>query len=145
MDVMRKHGYELGIFASSPIYRLVELDRTVFANVPNLRTETAGEGSVARDRALTADWMRWLDRRDASHPFFGFLYYNAAVAVEPPADYRPPIPPPASRPAKTRSCPIPTSPARPCSIRSARATCPCACGSPSAWPWPASTATSTTS
>jgi len=103
MDVMREHGYELGIFASSPIYRLVELDRTVFAHVPNLRTETAGEGSAARDRALTAEWMRWLDRRDASHPFFGFLYYNTAVAVEPPADYRPPIPPPTRASAQLRA------------------------------------------
>jgi len=103
MDMMREHGYELGIFASSPIYRLVELDRTVFAHVPNLRTETAGEGSAARDRALTAEWMRWLDRRDASHPFFGFLYYNTAVAVEPPADYRPPIPPPARASAQLRA------------------------------------------
>ena len=37
MDVIRQHGYELGIFASSPIYRLVDLDRTAFAHVPNLR------------------------------------------------------------------------------------------------------------
>jgi len=29
----------------------------------------------------------WLDRRDPTRPFFGFLYYNAAVAIEPPADY----------------------------------------------------------
>ena len=95
MDVIREHGYELGIFASSPIYRLVELDRTAFAHVPNLRTETSGEGSSGRDRALTAEWLQWLDRRDASHPFFGFLYYNAAVAVDPPADYHPSIPVPA--------------------------------------------------
>ena len=103
MDVIRGHGYELGIFASSPIYRLVELDRTAFAHVPNLRTETAGEGSAARDRTLTAEWMRWLDRRDASHPFFGFLYYNTAVAVEPPTDYRPPIPPPTRASAQLRA------------------------------------------
>jgi membrane-anchored protein YejM (alkaline phosphatase superfamily) len=103
MDVMREHGYEFGIFASSPIYRLVELDRTAFAHVPNLRTETSGEGSSERDRALTADWMRWLDRRDASHPFFGFLYYNSAVAVEPPADYRPAIAPPTRASAHLRA------------------------------------------
>src|SRR5207237_9728639 len=46
MDQIRQHGYELGIFASSPMYRLVDLDRTAFARVPNLRMETSsGDGS----------------------------------------------------------------------------------------------------
>jgi membrane-anchored protein YejM (alkaline phosphatase superfamily) len=104
MDVIRQHGYELGIFASSPIYRLVDLDRTAFAHVPNLRMETrSGEGSSGRDRVLTGEWLEWLDRRDASRPFFGFLYYNTAVAVEPPADYHPAIPSPASAAAALRS------------------------------------------
>ena len=95
MDVIRQHGYELGIFASSPIYRLVDLDRTAFAHVPNLRMETRqGDASSGRDRVLTDDWFDWLARRDASHPFFGFLYYNAVVSVEPPAGYHPAIPPP---------------------------------------------------
>jgi membrane-anchored protein YejM (alkaline phosphatase superfamily) len=108
MDVIRRSGYELGIFASSPIYRLVDLDRTAFAHVPNLRLETSvGNGSSGRDRALTGEWLEWLDRRDGSRPFFGFLYYNTAVAVEPPEDYRPAIPPPtrataALRPRNTR-------------------------------------------
>jgi uncharacterized protein len=104
MDVIRQHGYELGIFASSPIYRLVDLDRTAFARVPNLRLETrSGDGSSGRDRALTGEWLEWLNRRDPSHPFFGFLYYNTAVAVEPPADYHPTIPPPSRSSARLRS------------------------------------------
>jgi membrane-anchored protein YejM (alkaline phosphatase superfamily) len=95
MDVIRQHGYQLGIFASSPIYRLVDLDRTAFAHVPNLRLETSsGEGSSGRDRVLTGEWREWLDRRDAARPFFGFLYYNTAVSVEPPPGYRPTILPP---------------------------------------------------
>ena len=86
MDVIRQHGYELGIFASSPIYRLVDLDRTAFARVPDLRLETrSGDDSSGRDRVLTGEWLEWLNRRDPAHPFFGFLYYNTAVAVEPPA------------------------------------------------------------
>ena len=104
MDVVRQHGYELGIFASSPIYRLVDLDRTAFAHVPNLRLETAtGEGSSERDRALTGEWLEWLGRRDVARPFFGFLYYNTAVALEPPADYHPPIPAPTRASAQLRS------------------------------------------
>ena len=104
MDMIREHGYELGVFASSPIYRLVELDRTVFARVPNLRLETAsGNGSSGRDRALTDEWVGWVGRRDPARPFFGFLYYNAAVAVDPPAEYHPAIPPPTRASAALRS------------------------------------------
>jgi len=106
MDMFRQHGYQLGLFASSPIYRLVELDRTAFARVPNLRLETSptSPGSSGRDRTLTDEWYAWLDRREPSRPLFGFLYYNAAVAVEPPDDYRPaiPVPPGASTQLRPR-------------------------------------------
>ena len=39
---------------------------------------------------LTEEWYGWLGQRDPSRPFFGFLYYDAAVAFEPPDDYPPP-------------------------------------------------------
>jgi uncharacterized protein len=104
MNVIRQHGYELGIFASSPIYRLVDLDRTAFAHVPNLRLDTSsGDDSSGRDRVLTDEWLEWLGRRDPSRRFFGFLYYNAAVSVEPPAGYHPAIPPPTRASAALRS------------------------------------------
>ncbi len=95
MDVMREHDYQLGIFASAPIYRLVDLDRTAFAHVPDLRLETrAGEGSSGRDRVLTGEWLEWLGHRDPARPFFGFLYYDGAVKAEPPPGDRPTIPTP---------------------------------------------------
>ena len=104
MDVVRQRGYELGVFASSPIYRLVDLDRTAFAHVPNLRLETSsGDGSAGRDRVLTGEWLEWLGRRDPARPFFGFLYYNTAVAVEPPADHHPSIPAPTRASAALRA------------------------------------------
>jgi membrane-anchored protein YejM (alkaline phosphatase superfamily) len=96
MNMIREHGYQLGIFTSAPVYRLVDLDRTAFAHVPDLRRETrSGEGSVGRDRVLTGEWLDWLGRRDPARPFFGFLYYDGAVKAEPPRDYHPPIPTPA--------------------------------------------------
>jgi uncharacterized protein len=91
MDLFREFDYQLGVFASSPLYReAVALDRTALAHIPNLRRETHTRypGSSGRDRTLTEDWYEWLDHRDAARPFFGFLYYNAAVAMEPPANYR---------------------------------------------------------
>jgi membrane-anchored protein YejM (alkaline phosphatase superfamily) len=95
MDLFRQYDYELGLFASSPVYRAaVGLDRTALARVPNLRLETGARypGSSGRDRTMTEEWLHWLDRRDPSHPFFGFLYYNAAVAIEPPENYPLPVP-----------------------------------------------------
>jgi membrane-anchored protein YejM (alkaline phosphatase superfamily) len=97
MDLFRQYGYQLGLFSSSPVYSwVVELDRTALAGIPNLRLETISPqpGSGARDRTLTEEWLRWLDRMDPSRPFFGFLYYNAAAAFEPPDDYRPAVPAP---------------------------------------------------
>ena len=97
MDLFRQHDYQLGVFASSPVYRIVNLDRTVLARIPNLRLETSSPypGSSGRDRTLTDEWYRWLDQRDPSRPFLGFLYYNAVVASEPPDDYPHMFQPPA--------------------------------------------------
>jgi membrane-anchored protein YejM (alkaline phosphatase superfamily) len=89
MDMFQERGYQLGLFSSAPVYRGVGLDRTAFARVRNLRLETASapDGSSGDDRVLTEEWQTWLDRADLARPFFGFLYYNAAVALEPPANY----------------------------------------------------------
>lgn len=97
MELFRQHDYQIGVFASSPVYRIVGLDRTALARIPNLRLETSSPypGSSGRDRTLTEDWLRWLDRRDPARPFVGFLYYNAVVASEPPDDYPHMFPPPA--------------------------------------------------
>jgi membrane-anchored protein YejM (alkaline phosphatase superfamily) len=105
MDLFRRYDYQLGLFASSPVYRAaVALDRTVLARIPNLRLDTGSPyaGSSGRDRSLTDEWLGWLERRDPARPFFGFLYYNAAVAVEPPDDYHPAIPMPRVPAAQAR-------------------------------------------
>jgi membrane-anchored protein YejM (alkaline phosphatase superfamily) len=104
MDLFRTYGYQLGLFASSPVYSwVVGLDRTALARVPNLRQETKSPypGSSGRDRTLTDDWLQWLDGRDPSRPFFGFLYYNAVAANQPIPDL--PAPPlPAEAPEQAR-------------------------------------------
>jgi uncharacterized protein len=92
MDVFHDYGYQFGLFSGSAAYRSsVGLDRTAFARVPNLRLETASlsPGSSGEDRALTDEWHDWLQRHDPARPFFGFLYYNAAVALAPPDGYAP--------------------------------------------------------
>jgi membrane-anchored protein YejM (alkaline phosphatase superfamily) len=101
MDLFRRHNYQLGLFASSPVYDGVGLDRTALAGVPDLRLRTSSPypGSSGKDRGLTEEWYGWLDRRDPARPFFGFLYYNAVVALESPDDYPAmvPVPQDASR------------------------------------------------
>jgi len=95
MDLFRRYEYQIGLFSSAPVDRhVVGLDRTAFAQLPNLRRETpsaGGEsvGSAGRDRVLTGEWYEWLQRRDVARPFFGFLYYNAAIAIDPPDGYPP--------------------------------------------------------
>ena len=104
MDRFRQYHYQLGLFASAPLYRAVELDRTALARIPHLRKETSttSPGSSGRDAALTDEWLHWIDRRDPSLPFFGFLYYDTVVANEPPENYPLPVPPPPGASAQQR-------------------------------------------
>ena len=89
MDELQARGYQLGLYSSNTLYRPVVLDRTAFANVPDLRivTEPATDPAWKRDRTLTGEWYDWLDRRDPERPFFGFLFYDSAMSTEPPPDY----------------------------------------------------------
>ena len=103
MDLFKKYDYQLGLFVSSPVYTWVlQLDRTELARIPNLRLETISPypKSSGRDRTLTEEWYDWLGKRDPSRPFFGFLYYNAAVAFEPPDDYPSVVPVPPGAPPR---------------------------------------------
>ena len=107
MDQFRQYGYQFGIFVSAPMYRIVGLDRTALARVPNLRLQTISPrpGSSGRDWTLTNEWLDWIERRDPSRPFFGFLYYDAVVSIDPPDGYWPavPVPPGASTQARLKA------------------------------------------
>jgi len=89
MDQLMLNNYQMGLFSSSNMYRPVTLDRTAFANVPNLRIETKPVDAPAweRDRIMTADWLAWLDQRDSDKPFFGFLFYDAVNDSTYPPEY----------------------------------------------------------
>ncbi len=102
MDQLMLNDYQMGLFSSSNMYRPVTLDRTAFAHVPNLRIETKPVDANAweRDRIMNADWLHWLDERDATKPFFGFLFYDTVndniyppeYAGRVPADPSDPLP-----------------------------------------------------
>ncbi len=86
---LQARDYQLGLFSSASMYRPVVLDRTAFANVPNLRivTEPESDPSWKRDRKMTAEWFEWLDSRDPDQPFFGFLFFDATLGKTVPPDY----------------------------------------------------------
>jgi len=81
VEEMQRQNYQLGLFSSASMYRPVVLDRTAFANVPDLRivTEPESDPSWKRDQKLTREWFDWLDARDPDRPFFGFLFYDATM------------------------------------------------------------------
>ena len=89
LDELQARDYQLGLFSSATMYRPVVLDRTAFANVPNLRivTEPASDPAWKRDRKLTKEWFAWLDDRDPGRPFFGFLFYDGTMSKSLPPDY----------------------------------------------------------
>lgn len=92
-ELLANH-YQMGLFSSSSMSRPVALDRTAFANIPNLRMATKPLGVPAwrRDQIMTEDWFDWMDKRDTKQPFFGFLYYDAVNVYVYPADFEDKIP-----------------------------------------------------
>jgi membrane-anchored protein YejM (alkaline phosphatase superfamily) len=103
MDLFRRYGYQLGLFTSASVYsRAAGLDRTALARIPNLReAHPPFSSSATKDLTVTDDWLQWLDRRDLSRPFFGFLFYDAVVSNRPITDFpAPPVPPGAPEQAR---------------------------------------------
>ena len=92
LDQFQQQDYQLGLFSSASLSRPVALDRTAFANVPDLRISSEPESDMAwkRDRTMTDDWFDWLAQRDPQRPFFGFLFYDATSVHAPPPGYQPP-------------------------------------------------------
>ncbi len=86
---LARQNYQFGLFSSSNMYRPVTLDRTAFAEVPDLRIETKPTDAPAwqRDRIMTGEWMEWLDQRAEGQPFFGFLFYDAVNDMTFPPGY----------------------------------------------------------
>jgi membrane-anchored protein YejM (alkaline phosphatase superfamily) len=89
VDRLQADDYQLGLFTSATMYRPVVLDRTAFANIPDLRMFTEPESDPAwkRDRKLTGEWFDWLDHLDPNKPFFGFLFYDATLGKNFPPDH----------------------------------------------------------
>ena len=77
--------YQFGIFRSAPL-NSPEFDRTVFAGMNNLRMQSEGKDSPARDIDANEDFLRFLHTRDPEQPFFGFLFFDSPHAYDLPED-----------------------------------------------------------
>ncbi len=80
-------NYQLGIFASAKLYS-PEFDRTVFANVKNLRLQSKGRSPHQRDQNIRDEFLGFLDKQaDKQSPFFGFLFFDSPHGYDFPHDY----------------------------------------------------------
>lgn len=74
---LQKQGYQMGIFGSATL-KFPEFEKNVFVDVPDLKTETAGKGSIGRDKTITKEFARFIKQRNPNKPFFSFMFYDAA-------------------------------------------------------------------
>ncbi|MDF1630742.1 MAG: DUF3413 domain-containing protein [Alcanivoracaceae bacterium] len=87
VEHMMLQGYQTQILSSATLVSPA-FDRTVFARVPDIRLRTPGASMAAKDQRITDDWLAFTAARDDSAaPFFGFIFYSAVHAYEPPSEY----------------------------------------------------------
>ena len=83
INEMLANHYDMAIYASAKLTG-PEFDKTIFANVRNLRKQTEADSVYGRDLKSTDEFVQHLQSSKAS-PMFGFLFYDAphAYAVAP--------------------------------------------------------------
>lgn len=88
INQLTAQNYQLGIFASAKLYS-PEFDRTVFANVKNLRKQSIGNSPRQRDQNIRDEFLVFLDKQldKKTSPFFGFLFFDSPHGYDFPADY----------------------------------------------------------
>ncbi|WP_195707020.1 DUF3413 domain-containing protein [Vibrio metoecus] len=92
MQTLVDLNYQFAIYGSAPL-NSPPFDRTIFSNIPQLRTVTPGSNSPQRDERITEDFLTFLNQRDRSQPYFGFLFYDSAHATDFPSTMTPPFTP----------------------------------------------------
>ncbi|EGR0743227.1 DUF3413 domain-containing protein [Vibrio cholerae] len=92
MQTLADLNYQFAIYGSAPL-NSPPFDRTIFSKIAQLRTVTPGENSPQRDERITEDFLHFLEQRDRSKPYFGFLFYDSAHAADFPTSMTPPFTP----------------------------------------------------
>lgn len=86
IEQLSQLNYDLQVFRSAPLYS-PEFDRTVFSQLEGVRTRSDGNGPAEWDRDLTNDFLRYLQSRTGTSPFFALLFYDAPHSFDHPHDY----------------------------------------------------------
>jgi hypothetical protein len=84
LDVMQEEGYQIQTFPSATLTN-PNFAKIIFRKVDGLHTDTDGETVYDRDCQLTNDFTKFLDTLDANKPFFAFLFYDLAHAIQYPS------------------------------------------------------------
>ncbi|KQB06687.1 DUF3413 domain-containing protein [Vibrio metoecus] len=92
MQALADLNYQFAIYGSAPL-NSPPFDRTIFSQIPQLRTVTPGDNSPQRDLRITEDFLSFLNQRDRQRPYFGFLFYDSAHAADFPTSMTPPFTP----------------------------------------------------
>ena len=95
MAELARQGYQFGIYASSKL-NSPEFNQNVFSGIDNLRIDSKGTEKWQRDENAQKDFFHFLDTRNPSQPFFGFLFYDSAHGMDVPPTYKGPFTPAAS-------------------------------------------------
>ena len=77
MEELACQGYEFGIYASAKL-NSPEFSQNVFSHIENLRISSTGKTKWQRDENAQEEFLSFLENRDKSKPFFGFLFYDSA-------------------------------------------------------------------
>lgn len=84
VEQLLDEGYNTQILASASL-AYPEFKDILFAKIPNLRVNTPGKTAYDRDKRITDDFLLSLDSLSSSgKPFFSFLFYDMAHALEIP-------------------------------------------------------------
>ena len=80
MDELQGLGYQMFIHTSAA-FTFPEMDKTVFARVPRELLKEAGNGKGWEwDRQHVGEILESLSRRDATKPFFAFMFFESPHA-----------------------------------------------------------------
>lgn len=89
---MQDLDYQFGVFFSAPLTSPA-FHRTIFSGMSDLRMESEGHGSPARDIDANEDFIAFLNQRDTDRPFFSTIFYDAPHAYDLPDDAAHPFQP----------------------------------------------------
>jgi uncharacterized protein len=96
IDQLLEQNYDVRVFRSAPLHS-PEFDKTVFAQLDDVRMRSDGDRPAQWDRDLTDDFVGYLDSRSAAAPFFALLFYDAPHSFDYPEDYPAPFQPAAKQ------------------------------------------------